>query len=160
MRGYKCVTMPVVAAALLATGCARQIKSTPPPPSCEVFGTAISDAPYVEAAQDAIREFLQCTVRSSSRPSLGIETEVVGAILDNPYPAVRRNAEKIVDRFFARGVLRVLPNSAEQLEAYLGVLSDQCLSARAQRDQELADAIAARRTRLGELHEMTSFILR
>ena len=157
----KTIILSTTLVGLLAlVGCPKHQPPQVPVGPCDPELARIESATYDDAAKEAIRGFLTCYEQNATPPPTGLKIEVMEAIEANPYPAVRRAADAIVDWFFERKSLKDLPGNDAELELYLEMADDQALSARAEGDMKLAKAIQGQIERLKKLQSQLAKLRR
>lgn len=158
-RGVLCVLAALVT---MTSGCALR-GGTAPVSAYEPAGVVeyeepcldglyrIETATHGESAQAATRHYLSCLVDSGVLPPIDLEMRVADALAMNQYPAIARDRDEVLARFFDRSAIKELPDNLLEMERYLGTLEDQALAARAMGDERLASAAEGRARRVRSL---------
>jgi hypothetical protein len=114
----------------------------------------VSQATYGGQAEVELRKWLHCLAESQSPPPVDLRGAVSEQLERNPFPAIARDRQAILDRFFEKDQLKDLPANLREMDTYVMVLEDQALVARAQGDVDFADAARARAQRVRTLLEI------
>jgi len=114
----------------------------------------IEVATHGEQAEGATRAYLRCLVDSGNLPPVDLQMRVADQLSRNPYPAVARDRDAVLARFFDRQQVKAMPGNLREMTTYVGTLEDQALSARAQGDEKLASAAETRADRVRSLMQV------
>lgn len=128
-------------------------RSRAPVSICEDVAEDVIDAAHPEQVRERTRQWLSCVARSG-KPPLDLDDQLSDLIRHNPYDAVEREVLEIIRGFTDRSLLRELPETPRETEAYMQMLRDQALYARARGDQPFAEAASAREASIANLQSL------
>ena len=154
-----CLLGAIALAAGSCAGLPKQVTSQPVIEPCGHLEGAIARAMYNGDAEQATRSYLECSAANVSPQTLGIERRV-NELLAGGHRGARFDANGIAGHFFDRDGLKTLPACDSEAEAYLLLLQDQSLSARAVGDVELAAAIDEQASRMQDILDRLASIRR
>lgn len=118
---------------------------------CDRHLEDVQHATFGDQAEVAVRLYLDCLISQDVRPPIDLEDRVSDRLRRNPYPATSRDRDDVLAHFFDKDGMKALPGSVPGMHAYVQLLEDQALAARAAGDEKLALAAETRATKVKKL---------